>query len=296
MLTQRGLLALLLAAAAVTACLGGDDDPTPAPTPTATPTPTSTPEPTPTVMWPEVAVAKVITEDLNVRTGPGREYEVLGRLQPDDEVPVSVLVVSGLWLGLPGIGWTTYHDTWVELSIDVNDVPEATATDSLFEFTGPLYPVNSVSDIPSVDAIVDAIVSGDRAAIAALAQTPEADADPPSSRAASFCTDAVQPGNALPDQLDAFLTSEVAPDTEGLRLYAVVGAPGADDVNAEFVIIFGFPGGEGRQVWVSPGGNGLSWFSLGCEPTPPGGLLRLTDAETFFWLRPLVPEPLDPVE
>ncbi len=175
----------------------------------------------------------------------------------------------------------------------------------------PLHPSDVVVDIPVVDQVVDAVVQGDRTSLLALAASPEeASADPEvtgtpedgdredggdASPPANACTEDVYPGDELSERMDAFLES--ATGAEGpLRLYAVVGAPGGEDVDPEFSAVFAFEGGEGRQVWIDPNGAGIVWFSLGCDGLAPGDLLRLDEGDLFFWLRPVAPEPLDPVQ
>lgn len=294
------LAASLALGALVVAC--GSDDPAPVATPTetpaaATPPPTPTAEPTPTNLWPAVTTATITTDNLNVRSGPGGQFVVVGQLQPGAEVPVAGQNPSGTWLGLPGIGWIAFNEDWVRLSLARDTLPEIAFDEAGYEFIGPPYPPDAESDIPVVDEVVRAIVGGDRATILRTVSTE--DADPrtggPRTPPASACPDGVRPASELEQHLDAFLTSEV-PGSAGLRLFAVVGAPGNDNRDPEFIAVFAFPRGEGRQVWVSPAGDGMTWFSLGCEPAPPTELLRVTGGEPFFWLRPYLPEPLTPVE
>lgn len=163
---------------------------------------------------------------------------------------------------------------------------------------GPPYPPDAESGIPVVDEVIRAIESGDRAAILRTVSASDADPQTGGTRTppASACADGVRPASELEEHLDAFLTSDVPGSENGLRLFAVVGAPGNDDRDPEFIAVLSFPRGEGRQVWVAPGGEGMLWFSLDCELAPPTDLLRVTGGEPFFWLRPYLPEPLTPVE
>ena len=105
----------------------------------------------------------------------------------------------------------------------------------------------------------------------------------------------LRPATELEAHLDEFLTSTAG--AEGpLRLFAVTGAPGAEDVDAEFSIVFAFERGEARQVWPSAGG-GIAWFTLDCGGLRPGDLLRTNEgADLFYWLRPRAPAPLEPVQ
>jgi len=267
---------------------------------------TETAEPTPEVTWPALGTARVITEDLNVRTGPGPDYLVLGRLQPGDEVPVSGRAASGRWLALPGIGWMAHDPTWVEVDVDLEEMPLIPLEEAGYEFVSPLHPLDVVVDIPVVDQVVEAVALADRTALLALSATAgeASEGDDASDQAGDVgappghaCSDDVYPGAELGDRLDAFLASSAG--AEGpLHLYAVVGAPAGedDDAQPEFSAVFAFEGGEGRQVWIDPTGQGILWFSLGCDGMAPGDLLRLDRGELFFWFRPLVPPPLDPVE
>lgn len=296
-MNRRFLAGAMLVGAALLAACSNDGD---APEPTAgAATNEATAEPTASLAWPQVATATVVTEDLNVRTGPSREFPILGRLQPDDEVPVSGRSVEGSWLALTGIGWVTYQDDWMELSVEPRSLPAIPLDETGFEFNGPLHPLDAVVDIPVVDLVAAAVVQGDRAGLAGMVAAPATDgtAEPlgeDDSPPSFGCGDSVLPASELEDRLDEFFSSEVVADSQ-LHLYAVVGAPSGDEVPL-FTAIFAFAGGEGRQLWIAGDGSGIEWFSLGCGPTAPGEMLRQDSSEPFFWLRPVVPEPLDPIE
>ena len=117
------VLAAAVCLLAAAACGGGGDDEDA----TATPPPeTGTAVPVATPRWPEVARAVVTTEDLNVRSGPGATYPVVGRLQPDDDVPVAGRLAGSEWLALPAIGWVVYDAEWTRLSLDFATLPEIT--------------------------------------------------------------------------------------------------------------------------------------------------------------------------
>ncbi len=314
------LVALLLAAC------GGDGS---APQATATPRPGVTAVATPTPRWPEVARATVTTEDLNVRSGPGATYPVIGRLQPDDVVPVSARLAGADWLALPGIGWVVYAEEWTRLSVPFKDLPQVTEPARAFEFTGPVYPADARSGIPVVDEVLAAIVSRDRTRLVALATAPPpAGATPaptgtasplptsvptlvpdvtdtaaptptPTPRATS-CSDSPLPAARLRDYLDAMYRTDVPAaarggDSQGvLRLYGVVRGPVPATGTADYVLVVAFEEGEGRQFWVSPDGR-ITQFTLPCEPTLPGSLLRVTSGEPFFWFRPAVNAPVRPL-
>jgi hypothetical protein len=286
-----GLTLLLL----VTLGACGDDA---ADTPPPTAEPTAQPvEPTPTPTWVAVATARITTDDLNVRSGPGTGEAVVGRLQPGDEVPVSGRWQGGQWLALPGIGWTAYNAEWQELNVEYRSLPVVPDAAKNFAFTGPVHPPDVRVGIPVVDQLVDAIVSGDRRALAVLAQPPGATATPgPASDPSAPCVDGILPASRLAEKLDALHTSQVVTGAAGqaLRLYGVVRGPVRQDGSSDYVVVFAFDRGEGRQFWVAPGGH-ITQFSLGCSPTLPGSMLRVTPGEPFFWFRPPLPPPLHPV-
>ena len=291
----RHAAATLLAVAAVLAigaCMGGGDPPAATSTATAA-APTPTAQPTRVLTWPQRATAKITTEDLNVRTGPGPQNPVLGRLQPGDEVPVSGRASATRWVALTGIGWVSFNLEWMELSMPYESLPAIAASAVGYEFIGPLHPPGTSSGLPVVDSVASAIVQGDRGAILRLraAQPP---GPPPAPGPSQTCAGAIVPASELEARLDRFLTSDARPGA-ALRLYAVVGAPAAPDREAVYVVVFAFEDGEARQVWLAPNGDGIRWFSLGCGPTRPGDMLQLSEGEQFFWLRPPLPPPLRPV-
>ncbi len=284
-------------------CFGGgsDAESPPSATPTANTAATATaatPAPTPTVAWPEVTRARVTTQDLNVRTGPGTTHAVLGRLQPGDEVPVAGRARGLAWLGLPGIGWVAYVADWFDLPVAFDALPSIPDPETAFEFVGPSHPPGTSSGIPVIDEVVGAAVRGDREALLTLASV----ADPPALLAdvPQACPDAVLPVSQLESQLDRLLTSTVVPEPDsvgggGLRLYAVVRAPAGEGLEPEYVAVLAFEGGEGRQIWISPEGE-ITRFGLGYGPTLPGEMLQLGSGEPFFWFRPPVPPPLRPIQ
>jgi hypothetical protein len=105
------------------------------------------------------------------------------------------------------------------------------------------------------------------------------------------------PASELPALLDAFYASQVVdgPAATALRLYGVVRGLVRQDGSSDYVVVFAFERGEGRQVWVSPNGR-IIQFSMGCSPMLPGKMLKVTPGEPFFWFRPPLPPPLDPVQ
>jgi len=72
------------------------DLPTFTPTPTSTPTPTLTPTPTPTPL--PTYVAEVIGELVNLRSGPGNDYEVLNIIPVGENVELVGKTAAGEWI------------------------------------------------------------------------------------------------------------------------------------------------------------------------------------------------------
>lgn len=70
--------------------------PTFTPTPTITPTPTLTPTPTPTPL--PTYVAEVIGELVNLRSGPGNDYEVLNIIPVGEDVELIGKTADGEWI------------------------------------------------------------------------------------------------------------------------------------------------------------------------------------------------------
>ena len=279
-------------AAALSAC--GDNEPS---EPIATPEATAAPsEPTPTPTWVAVAKAKITTDDLNVRSGPGTSEAVVGRLQPGDEVPVSGRWQGGQWLALPGIGWAAYQADWQTLDVEYRSLPVVPDAAKNFAFTGPVHPPDVRVGIPVVDQLIDAIVGGDHRALSVLAQPMATQTPGPAGSDTAPCVDGLLPATRLAEKLDAIYASEVVTGTAGkmLRLYGVVRGPVRQDGSFDYVVVFAFDRGEGRQFWVAPDGH-LTQFSLGCSLTLPGAMLRVTPGEPFFWFRPPLPAPLHPV-
>jgi hypothetical protein len=285
------VVALLVILALGVACGGDDQQREPEVASTATAGPTA---PTPIPTWVAVTTAKITTDDLNVRSGPSTTEPVLGRLQPGDEVPVSGRWQGGQWLALTGIGWTAYAADWATLGIEYRALPTVADPEKNFAFSGPLHPPDVRAGIPVVDQVVDAVVRGDRSGLVQMAQPPAATPTPtPAAPATEPCLDGTLPASRFAEHIDAFFASEVVAGA-ALRLYGVVRGPMRQDGSADYVAVFAFDRGEGRQVWIAPDGR-ITQFSLGCSPALPGTMLKATPGEPFFWFRPPLPAPLHPV-
>ena len=106
---------------------------TPTPTSTATPTPTTTPTETPTPTFTPTATptptpkpdAVVNTEALNLRSGPGTVYDVLGRLKRGDCLKVTGKCPEGDWLRVicprGREGWAACSG--LQVNVDIAGVP-----------------------------------------------------------------------------------------------------------------------------------------------------------------------------
>jgi len=91
-------------------------EPSPVPVP-PTPTPTNTPEPTPT---PQPAQVEILVERLNIRGGPGVEYEVIGGFSKGERIEVVAQAENGwfkvVWVDKEGqkhLGWITGDEQYV---------------------------------------------------------------------------------------------------------------------------------------------------------------------------------------
>jgi uncharacterized protein YgiM (DUF1202 family) len=107
--------------------------PTPTLTPTATPTatiiPTITPTPvppTPTITPTPAASVRIMGAGVNVRSGPGLVFPVIGSVRQDSEHKVTGANASGIWWRICCIdgdkeGWV--RSDLVEISGSLNDIP-----------------------------------------------------------------------------------------------------------------------------------------------------------------------------
>jgi uncharacterized protein YgiM (DUF1202 family) len=96
---------------------------TPTPTPTATPTPTETPTPTPTPA--QTGTVVNCTTSVNVRSGPGTSYTVIGSAPKGAKY--AVLGQSGSWYKMDFNGQTGYISTSY-LSVTTTTPPSPTGT------------------------------------------------------------------------------------------------------------------------------------------------------------------------
>lgn len=104
----------------VAATLNIGPEPTPTPTPTPTPEPTSTPTP--------VALATVLGETLNIRSGPGQEHGILGRAAKGEELEVRGVTPAKDWylIYTPELGEAWVMARLVSLSVRLEELPVIT--------------------------------------------------------------------------------------------------------------------------------------------------------------------------
>lgn len=310
----RRSVPVLIALATVTlatACFGpfARDSATPTPiataTPAPTPPPTATPEPVPT-RPPAVGRARIMTDDLNVRVGPGRQYPVVGRLHTGDEVGVSGLSADEQWLALDGLGWTFHDESWIELDIPPGELP----TVGIEASVAPTHPPGTDSGFPLINELADELAANDVDALSqrlSAAPVPCANAvtvppgppcptgasagDPVETIAVLGCTLEWAGAAASRDVAQRFL--EPAYGTGAPGLYAVIAA-GNDEPNATYIVLFAFPTGEARALWLGDSGA-IPRVALGCDPAEPAGYLlgEIVDVPVYY-VGPYAPAPLTP--
>jgi len=105
---------------------------TPVPTPTSLPSPTHTPvpptdTPSPTLTPSPTPEAVVAANSLNLRAGPGTNYEVVATLDRGDILEVTGRIVNNAWvqvvtLNSDQVGWVSAAPSLVEINLDLNNV------------------------------------------------------------------------------------------------------------------------------------------------------------------------------
>lgn len=118
---------------------------TPTPPSTDTPTPAATPTPTPTLT--PTAEAVVLANELNLRTGPGTVYNVIGVLHQGDTLDIQGRIPSNEWIqvepvSLDALGWVAAQPNLVLINTDMGALPILTPS--------PPPP----TAIPSISALV----------------------------------------------------------------------------------------------------------------------------------------------
>ena len=137
--------------------------PTSPPSPTSTPSITLTGTPTSTPTSPPDG--RVIADVLNLRSGPGLEYGVVGHLQKGDTLEVKARLEAGDWVKVSTVmgleGWVAVEH--VALNIPLDNIPLAVEI-PLTPTLGPTVPVTAtvpVTPTVSVTATATTIPSGE---------------------------------------------------------------------------------------------------------------------------------------
>ncbi len=144
--------------------------PTPSPTDTLQPTstPTATPEPpsTPT-RQPDLTV---VAESINIRNGPGTNYETLGAAAQGEDLAVSGQVSECQWLQVETVsgdsGWVTGSSEYVSLNLACSTIPTVDA---------PAPPIDSATQEPTAPgpvATVQGSPAGGTGRITVINETP----------------------------------------------------------------------------------------------------------------------------
>lgn len=250
--------------------------------------------------------ALIITDNLNVRLGPGLDYSVIGQLGDGARIDVLGRSVDGEWLAVDGAGWIFYNPEWIDLGVPMPSLA-ALHVSGTFGTIGDLHPEGTHLGVAMVDAVIDAVTSGDSAAITNLIsyiQVPCTNSRPGPScgnLAPGTPVDAVEfaaceveyhrrGSTTLADQL--LLRSTGGSAIDRLRLYLIVETPG--EVNADYAILFAFDQAphSGKLLYV--GSDGIVGAFVGCGEEPPVWLLRGIEGSALAVLRPPRPEGLEP--
>jgi uncharacterized protein YraI len=219
--------------------------PTSTPTNTSTPTKPATPSPTPT----NTPEAVVIWENgLNLRSGPGTEYDSIGSLHNGDILDIKGRIASNRWIQVvPGssgtLGWVSALPKYVQINVDLEPIP----------IVEP--PTPTATPVLVCDAVVNA-----PGGIVTLRSGPGDDYD-------SICT---LPDGTTLDVLrrvydkDNWIKVAVNPDSERVEGYVNI-ASGLIQVNVDLedvppIYEFG-PVLNQPEQWVAPSIGDTLWFT-----------------------------------
>ncbi len=136
-----------------TATATATDTPTITSTPTDTPTATPTNTPTPT-STPRTTTATVLSERVNVRSGPGQDFPVITTLTRDTDAIVVGVSEDGGWYqvvgaGIPGSGWVSAEVVQISGNMNISVVVWPTNT-PLPTDTPTLTPTPSDTPTPTL--------------------------------------------------------------------------------------------------------------------------------------------------
>ena len=319
----------VVASLLLAACFGDDDEPAPrSPTATSSPSGTSTPgdtaeatgtpisptrTPTPTAT-PELVEARITTDRLNVRTGPGLDFPVIGQLFEGDVVRVVGWATDGnndhaRWYGILETGWVIDEEVWLDLDRAAAD-HILNSPDERLAMVGPRHD-RTVRTGTVADRAIEAVISGDADAVAALVRFTERPCSVADDYTAPGCGDRADETliPAVPisvchgghivdrDELATFVENWMIPShpersPEPLRLYGVTEGP-FRDWDVRYALLFAFPNGEGRTLWVDEDGA-ITGIASTCGTLPVGEVLGLPDeaAGSRWLLHPVLPAPL----
>ena len=320
------------AVVAVVVLIAGCSDgaPTPVPAPEATPpspaataaelspspSPRATDEPPPPTGLDLTAsdanpMAEVITDHLNVRLGPRQDAAVIGQVNTGDRFDIGGRSVEGDWVMIPGTGWVFRNPEWIRLNVSLTDIDVSAP----FDFFDPnlLHGPDVRTGVPSIDAVIDAVVGGDREAMFELLVVSEVAclAQPEHGDGSVACPEGVAEGTVLaavnlgfgcdvsllllrdatPSSLDLWF-AHGREEAGSLRLYAAGRLPDSED----YVVVFALDDGFGSRATVSAESGVLS-VGLGCGPTAPPDMFLFhygPENEGRLVLPPVTAVPLSP--
>jgi hypothetical protein len=115
--------------------------PSPTDTPRPTPTDTSVPSPLPTSTWtptstitptPAPDAAVVSAYGLNLRSGPGIDYDLVGSLRNGEALNIQGRTINNRWIKIISVnrgiqGWVSALPEYVQINVDWIDIPVVTA-------------------------------------------------------------------------------------------------------------------------------------------------------------------------
>jgi len=107
-----------------------------------TPSPTYTQAKTPTPS--PIGYAVVMPVNVNIRSGPSLEFEVIDEAKKGDELPIFTITEDGEWLSLNWINDKWVSSSIVELSLNEEDIPIAPTTSP----TPTLEPTATITKTP----------------------------------------------------------------------------------------------------------------------------------------------------
>jgi len=148
-----------------------------------------------TIETPPQLICQLQVPTLNVRSGPGLEYEIINKVRGTEQEPGRITVIGrsadAQWLAVdervaPG-GWVTGSASFVQCTGDVNALPEAEVTD------GRLVPTPAPTVAPTAPAIINPLPD--------TAPIPESSSEP--APAGTVVTETTEPATPAPLSIPA---------------------------------------------------------------------------------------------